>query len=138
MDADMIFHFLAKEMEIVFFPDYLKRCTYEKLEMPAPFSNVPDEEYMKIISQAFSDNSEPYSLKPTSIKKIAMIRHWLTQPSVSRSTAFALVFGLKMTAREVNEFLTKVLKEEDFNFQSEEEMVFWYCYRNGLPYAAAR
>ena len=138
MDADMIFHYLAKEMEIVFFPDYLKRYIYEKLEMPVPFSHVSDEEYMKIISQAFSDNSAPYSLKPTSTKKTAMIRLWLTQPGASRSTVFALGFGLKMTAGEVSEFLTKVLKEEDFDFQNEEETVFWYCYRNGLPYAAAR
>ena len=46
MDADMIFRYLAKEMEIVLFPDYLKRYIYEKLEMPVPFSDVPEEEYV--------------------------------------------------------------------------------------------
>ena len=137
MDADMIFHYLAGEMEIVYFPDYLKRYIYEKLEMPVPFSKVPDEEYLKIISQAFSDNNAPYSLKPTSTKKTAMIRLWLSQPGASRSTVFTLGFGLKMTADEVSEFLTKVLKEADFDFRNAEETVYWYCYRNGLPYAAA-
>lgn len=137
MDADMIFRYLAKEMEIVLFPDYLKRYIYEKLEMPVPFSDVPEEEYRKIISQAFSDNAAPYSLKPTTTKKNAMIRLWLTQPGASRSTVFVLGFGLKMTAEEVSEFLTKVLKEEDFDFQNPEETVYWYCFRNGLPYASA-
>ncbi len=137
MDADMIFHYLAKEMEIVYFPDYLKRYIYEKLEMPVPFADVSDETYLKIISQAFSDNGAPYSLKPTTTKKTAAIRLWLTQPGASRSTVFTLAFGLKMTVEEVSEFLTKVLKEEDFDFQSEEETVFWYCFRNSLPYAAA-
>ena len=64
MDADMIFHYLAKEMEIVYFPDYLKRYIYEKLEMPVPFADVSDETYLKIISQAFSDNGAPYSPPP--------------------------------------------------------------------------
>ena len=137
MDADMIFHYLAKEMEIVYFPDYLKRYIYEKLEIPAPFSDVPDDTYLKIISQAFSDNSAPYSLTSTTTKKTAMIRLWLEQPGASRSTVFALGFGLRMSAEEVSEFLIKVLKEEDFDFGSPQETVFWYCFKKSLPYAAS-
>ena len=137
MDADMIFRYLAKEMEIVSFPDYLKRYIYEKLELPVPFASVDDAEYLRIISQSFSDNSAPYSLKPTTTKKTAMIRLWLTQPGASRSTVFALGFGLKMAVEEVSEFLTKVLKEADFDFRDPEETVYWYCFKKRLPYAAA-
>ena len=111
MDAEMIFDYLAKEMDIVLFPDYLKRYIYEKLDMEVPFKEVPQEEYLEIISTSFSENNAPYSFTPTTTKKNAMIRLWLTQPGAKRSVVFALGFGLRMTAEETEEFLTKVLKE---------------------------
>ena len=137
MDADMIFDYLSGQMEVVLFPDYLKRYIYEKLGMEQPFSTVPLKEYQQIISLAFSDHAAPYSLTPTSTKKAAMIKLWLTQPGASRDTVFTLGFGLGMKPEEVSEFLTKVLKEEDFNFADPEETVYWYCYQNHLPYAEA-
>ncbi|MBQ4425517.1 MAG: hypothetical protein II882_07265 [Lachnospiraceae bacterium] len=137
MDADMIFHYLAHEMEVVLFPDYLKRYIYEKLKPDRPFSEIPAAEYQAIISQAFSDNNAPYSLTPTTTKKTAMIKLWLTQPGAKRSTVFALGFGLRMSAEDVSDFLTKVLKEEDFDFLDPEETVYWYCFKHQLPYAAA-
>lgn len=137
MDADMIFNYLSREMEIVLFPDFLKRYIYEKLEIDAPFRDVPQKEYEYIISQSFEANNAPYSLTPTTTKKTAMIRLWLTQPGTRRSTIFALGFGLKMTAEEVGEFLTKVLKEGGFHFTNPAETIYWYCYKNELPYASA-
>ena len=125
MDADMIFDYLVNRMEIVWFPDYLKRYIYEKLEMDVPFRDVALPEYQEIISGAFTDNSAPYSLTPTTTKKTAMIKLWLTQPGTKRSVIFTLGFGLRMTAEEVSEFLTKVLKEEDFDFEDSSETVFW-------------
>ncbi len=138
MDAEMIFRYLSREMEIVLFPDYLKRYIYEKVGIDIPFAEVPESEYVQIISQSFSDNNAPCSLVPTSTKKTAMIKLWLRQPGTRRSTVFALGFGLRMTSDEVSEFLTKVLKEEDFDFTDPLETVCWYCYKNDLPYAAAR
>lgn len=37
-DADVIFHYLYKEMELVSFGDYLKRYVYERAELEEPFS----------------------------------------------------------------------------------------------------
>ena len=38
-DADEIFHYLYKEMELVSFCDHLKRYIYERAELEEPFSN---------------------------------------------------------------------------------------------------
>ncbi len=40
-DADVIFHYLYKEMELVSFGDYLKRYIYERAGLEEPFSEVP-------------------------------------------------------------------------------------------------
>ena len=137
MDADMIFEFLSKEMEVVLFPDYLKRYIYEKLEIDRPFGEVPTSFYQKVISDCLEDNQAPYSFTPTSTKKTAMIKLWLTQPNVRRSVIFVLGFALRMNPEEVSEFLTKVIKEEDFRFTDPFETICWFCYRNDLPYANA-
>ena len=137
MDADMIFDYLSKEMEIVVFPDYLRRYIYSRINTRVPFSEVPREEYLRILTDSFTDNSAPWSLTPTSTKRSAMFKLWLSQPGASRNTVFALGFGLRMNAADVSEFLTKVLKEEDFNFNSPEETIYWFCYQNNLPYASA-
>lgn len=42
-DADVIFHYLYKEMELVSFGDYLKRYVYERAELEEPFSQVPQK-----------------------------------------------------------------------------------------------
>ena len=135
MDAEEIFDYLSKEMEIILFPDYLKRYIYRKTEIDAPFAQVPDSLYQEIISQAFADNRAPYGFRETSAKKNAIIRRWLTQGSVKRSTVFTLGFGLNMPAEDVSDFLTKVLKEEDFDFADPEETILWYCFNKNLPYA---
>ena len=137
MDADMIFDYLANGMEVVLFPDYLKRYIYEKLKPEEPFKDIPNAVYQEILSESFADNHAPYSLVPTTTKKTAMIKLWLTQPGAKRSTVFVLGFGLRMSVEEVSEFLTKVLKEEDFSFTDPKETVYWYCYKHDLPYAAA-
>lgn len=40
-DADVIFHYLYKEMELVSFGDYLKRYVYERAELEEPFPRYP-------------------------------------------------------------------------------------------------
>ena len=136
MDADMIFEYLEDKMQIVLFPDYLKRYIYQKLEMKEPFADVPFSAYQNILYTSFQDNNAPYSFTPTTTKKTAMIKLWLTQPNVKRSVIFTLGFGLRMSPDEVSEFLTKVIKEEDFNFLDPDETIYWFCFENNLPYAS--
>ena len=136
MDADMIFDYLSKEMEVVLFPGYLKRYIYQKLGMKEPFGEIPDEVYQDVLDTSFRENRAPYSFSPTTTKKTAMIKLWLTQPNVRRNVIFTLGFGLRMAPEEVSEFLTKVIKEEDFDFSDPDETLYWYCFRHSLPYSA--
>ena len=39
-DADVIFHYLYKEMELVSFGDYLKRYVYERPRYPRRFTGI--------------------------------------------------------------------------------------------------
>ena len=137
MDADMIFEYLSREIEVVLFPDYLKRYLYQKLGLTRPFGQIPTSFYQKVISDSLEDSQAPYSFTPTTTRKTAMIKLWLTQPNVRRSVIFVLGFGLRMSAEDVSEFLTKVIKEEDFCFTDPFETICWFCFRNSLPYAAA-
>ena len=137
MDAGKIFQYLSKEMEVVLFPDYLKRYIYQKLAPDEPFAEMTQAMYQEIIASSFEANRAPYSFTPTTTKRSAMIKLWLTLPNVRRSTIFILGFGLRMTAEEVSEFLTKVIKEADFDFTDPRETVYWYCYKHDLPYSSA-
>ena len=137
MDVDAIYDFLLNEMEIVVFRDYLKRYIYERAGLKEPFSKVTDETYTEIILDSFDQNRAPVSLIPTTVKRRAMVKRWLDQDSVSRQTVFALGFGLRMSAADVSEFLTKVIKESDFDDRDPRECVFRYCYSKNLPYAKA-
>ena len=138
MDSVAIFRYLSEEMELVSFKDYLKRYIYERAQMEEPFSMVTDDVYKEILASSFSENNAPHSFEPTSKKWGAIIKSWLTQENVKRSTVFLLGFGMRMDPEDVSEFLTKVLKEEDIRRSDPEEVVYWYCYKNNLPYAKAR
>ena len=115
-DADVIFHYLYKEMELVSFGDHLKRYIYERAELEEPFSEVPQEVYKEIVVDSFKETYTPKSMNPTSTKLSALVNNWLNQASVKRETVFLLGFGLKMTTEDVSDFLTRVLKEQDFDF----------------------
>ena len=54
-DADVIFHYLYKEMELVSFGDHLKRYIYERAELEEPFSEVPQEVYKEIVVDSFKE-----------------------------------------------------------------------------------
>ena len=137
MDVDVIFDYLLNEMEIVVFKDYLKRYIYERAGLKEPFSKVSDETYLEIILDSFDQNRAPVSLTPTTVKRRAMVKRWLDQDSVNRQTIFALGFGLRMTDQDVSGFLTKVIKESDFDEGNPWELAYRYCYAKGLPYAKA-
>ena len=125
-DADVIFHYLYKEMELVSFGDYLKRYVYERAELEEPFSQVPQEVYREIV-ESFKETYTPKSMSPTSAKLSSLVNNWLTQASVKRETVFLLGFGLRMSTEDVSDFLTRVLREQDFDFHNPEEVIYWYC-----------
>ena len=112
-DADVIFHYLYKEMELVSFGDHLKRYIYERAGLEEPFGEVTQDIYRDIVVESFHETSTPKSMNPTSTKLTSLVNNWLTQASVKRETVFLLGFGLKMTADSVSEFLTRVLREQD-------------------------
>ncbi len=137
MDTKVIFRHLFQEMEMVSFKDYLKRYIYERAEIQEPFRTVSDEVYREILSDTFQENNVPFSMTPTTKKKTAIIKSWMSQDCVKRSTIFLLGFGLRMSEDDVSEFLTKVIKEDGFRFWDSEETIYWYCYHNQLGYARA-
>lgn len=136
-DADVIFHYLYKEMELVSFGDHLKRYIYERAGIEEPYSEVTQEMYRDIVVESFKETYTPKSMSPTSTKLSSLVNNWLNQASVKRETVFLLGFGLRMTVEDVSDFLTRVLREQDFDFHNPEEVIYWYCYTNQLGYYKA-
>ena len=121
-DSDVIFHYLYKEMELVSFGDHLKRYIYERAELEEPFSEVPQEVYKEIILDSFKETYTPKSMNPTSTKLSALVNNWLNQASVKRETVFLLGFGLKMTAEDVSDFLTRYCYSTQQGYHKAEEL----------------
>ena len=138
MDAEMIFRYLFREMEMVSFRDYLKRYIYMHAQMEEPFWKLEDDVFRQIIMESFEENEAPHSFEPTTKKWSAQVKSWLNQENARRQTIFLLGFGLRMSPEDVSDFLTKVLKEEDFDFSNAREVIFWYCYKNQLPWKEAQ
>ena len=136
-DADVIFRYLYKEMELVSFGDHLKRYIYERAGLEEPFSEIPTETYREIALDSFQETGTPKSMNPTTTKLPALINNWLSQASVKRETVFLLGFGLRMTSEDVSDFLTRVLREQDIDLHNPEETIYWYCYNHHLPYSKA-
>ncbi len=133
-DAEIIFNYLYKEMELVSFGDYLKRYIYERAGLEEPFHEVPQEVYRDIVMDSFKETYTPKSMSPTSTKLSSLVNNWLNQASVKRETVFLLGFGLRMSPEDVSDFLTRVLREQDFDFHNPEEVIYWYCISRHLPY----
>lgn len=134
-DAELIFHYLYKEMELVSFGDHLKRYVYERAGLDEPFAGVTPDVYRDIVVESFKETYTPKSFSPTSAKLTSLVNNWLSQASVKRETVFLLGFGLRMSVEDVSDFLTKVLREQDFDFHNPEEVIYWYCYCNHLGFA---
>ncbi len=137
MDAAMIFTYLQSKMELVSFKDYLRRYIYSVAQITEPFYSVSDDVYREIIMSSFDDTFTPHSFEPTTKRWSAIVKGWLTSENVHRSTIFLLGFGFRMSETDVSEFLTKVIKEEDFNPALPREVIFHYCYRNHLSWSFA-
>ena len=137
MDSETIFRYLRDQAEVVPFGDYLKRYIYEKTGKTEPFREVPEGYYLSFLAESFAMNRAPHSFTSVTSRWSNILKRWLRSGSVKRSTVFLLGFGLNMTDQEVSEFLTKVLKEQDFRLGDPEEAVYFHCYHQGLPYAEA-
>ena len=140
--SDTIFHYLLEQMEVVSFGDYLRRYIFECAGLgeegqKEEFRDVPEDYFVRYIADAFEMNRAPHSFHPVKTRWSNIIKRWLRGDTVKRSTVFLLGFGLNMTDEDVSVFLTKVLKEQDFNFADPEETAYWFCYHHGLPYSRA-
>ena len=133
-DADLIYTALEKRLKFIPFGEYLKRYIYRKAELTDPYETVSLKVYQQIIKGAFSDNNTPQAFEPTTAKLSALSKNWLTQPTVKRKVVFLLGFGLAMSEDDVNEFLTKALREQGINAKNPFEVICWYCYKNRYGY----
>lgn len=133
-DAALIYAALQSRLRFISFGEYLKRYIYRKAALSAPFESVPLKEYQQIIRDSFAEQLTPPSFTPTTAKLSALSKNWLTQHTVSRPVVFLLGFGLSMSAEDVNEFLTKALREQAINPKSPFEVICWYCYKNRFRY----
>lgn len=75
-DAEVIFHYLYKEMELVSFGDHLKRYIYERAGLEEPYGEVPQEIYRDIAVESFKETYTPKSMNPTSTKLPALVNNW--------------------------------------------------------------
>lgn len=133
-DSFLIYHALQTRLKAIPFGDYLKRYIYQKAELTGDYQQIPLKEYQQIIRDSFTDNVTPPSFAPTTAKFSALTKNWLTQQTVSRKVVFLLGFGLGMSVEDVNDFLTKALKEPQINSKDPFEIICWYCYRNRFSY----
>ena len=133
-DADLIYSALENRLRLISFGEYLRRYIYQKAGLTEPFESVPVSEYQIIIKGAFLDNDTPKSFEPTTARLSALSKNWLTQKTVKRKVVFLLGFGLAMSPEDVNEFLTKGLREQGINAKDPFEVICWYCYKNKYSY----
>ena len=71
-DAEVIFHYLYKEMELVSFGDHLKRYIYERAGLEEPYGEVPQEIYRDIAVESFKETYTPKSMNLL----LPSFRHW--------------------------------------------------------------
>lgn len=133
-DAELIYNALKVRLKAIPFCNYLKRYIYVKAELSGRYDEIPVKDYQRIIKDSFSDTYTPASFVQVSSKISALSKNWLTQQTVKRQVVFLLGFGLRMSVEDVNEFLTKALREQEINFKDPFEIICWYCYKNGYNY----
>ena len=136
--ASVIFDTLLHKMEIVSFGMHLKRYLYLNGQLPEPFHDVKDETYVQIIMQSFEETFTPHAFEPTKKRWNRTVNDWLNAQSVRRQTVFLLGFGLRMSDRDVSDFLMKVIKEDDFDPYDPEEVIYRYCLQHARPFSIAK
>lgn len=136
-DAEIIFDYLYNSMRLISFGDYLKRYIYVKAMIRDSFKDVPDKIYQDIILSEFTERHVPFSIRPTSTKARAIVGGWLKAETIRRESVFLLGFGLGMSVEDVSTFLTKALREQDFNYNDPSEVIYWFCIKNGFSFRRA-
>lgn len=129
-DPKLIYRTLRHKMRLISFGDYLKRYICIKAELEGSYRNHSEDLYRTIIRDAFIENGTPPSFFPTTAKLSALSKNWLNQQSVNRNVVFLLGFGLAMSVEDVNDFLTKALREREINPKMPFEVICWYCYKH--------
>lgn len=133
-DADCIYRYFTECVVPISFSAWLKRFIYQKAGLTQPFEEVPDSVYQQIIKESFRERYTPFSWHETSKKPGAIIKRWISSTSVHRETVFLLGFGLGLQEGEVSEFLTRGIRETDFNFYNPEEVLLWHCFHTRKSY----
>ena len=133
-DQGSIYAALKEKIMIIPFGDHLKRYIYEKTEIKGRFQDVSDSDYLEVICSEFSERQTPASFFPTTARLKNLARNWLKQRSISRTVVLLLWFGLGMSVEDVNDFLTKVIKEQRLNAKDPFEAICWYCYSKGYSF----
>lgn len=138
MDAEMIKQYILHQSGFSNFKDLMKRYIYRRSGETRPFASIPDDFYIRIIQAAFTENMAPFSFKAgTRPNKKALARSLVENDVVKRDTVFLAGFGLNMSESDVSGFLTNGIHEQDFDFSDPRECIFYYCFRNHLPYSEA-
>ena len=145
MNSGELLQTFLQEIRLVPFGDYLKRYLYRMVldsvdadsGKKLSYTEIDLNTYRKLIMDSFYENHAPYALTETLTPARKIVTRWLTQQSVNRSVVMCLGFGLRMRPEEVSHFLQKALLEEDFNPYDPEEVIYWYCFDQELPYAKA-
>lgn len=133
-DAELIYKSLESRLRFISFGDYLKRYIYRQAGLSEAFNEVALSEYQEIIMDSFSDTGTPASFESKTLKISAAAKKWLTQQTVKRKVVFLLGFGLCMSVKDVNDFLTKALREQQINVKDPFEVICWYCFKHGYGY----
>ena len=132
-DPELIFTALQQELKVISFGTYLKRVlTRIRAERPEYAGETDD---LALICKLFEQHGTPASFAPTTARLRNLARNWLTQRSVNRSVVLLLGFGLGLTPEQVDELLTKGLREPRLDPKDPFEVICWYCYRYSFPYA---
>lgn len=136
-NAAIIINAIHDYIKPIPFCEYLKRYLFQKSDYGTSFSLVPVNDYVLTIEGSFIENNVPSSFEDAETPIDLKARKWLKQAHVKRSTVFLLGFGLKMTADDVNMFLTKALCEQGIDQNDPFELVCLYSYKNGLSFTKA-
>ena len=131
-DPELMFAALMEEIRSISFGDYLKRYIRKKSAESCSPDGSAETDY---ICEAFKRTGVPPSFSPTTAKIRALARNWLSQRVVNRNVVLLLGFALEMAPEDVNDFLTRALKESRIDPKDPFEVICWYCYRFRLPYS---
>ena len=132
-DPELIFQALQEELRAISFGTYLKRVLIRiRRDRPAYAGETDD---LVLICKLFEEHGTPASFTPTTVRLRNLARNWLTQRSVNRSVVLLLGFGLALLPEQVDELLTKGLREPRLDPKDPFEVICWYCYRYAFPYA---